>query len=78
MSLIFEDIDAKEDELWFSRILKELKEHLVTAKNRDEAVSYVSHPLNAYQLIKKGHNGIMPCQYHPIQRYGLVLSWYFN
>jgi len=25
----------------------------VTAKNRDEAVSYVSHPLNAYQLIKR-------------------------
>ena len=53
------------DELWFFRILKELKQHLVTAKNRDEAVSYVSHPLNAYQLIKRGHNGIMPCSIPP-------------
>ena len=25
----------------------------MTAKNRDEAVSYVSHPLNAYQLINR-------------------------
>ena len=30
--------------MWFSRVLKELKQHLVTAKNKDDAVSYVSHP----------------------------------
>ena len=52
-------------ELWFFRILKELKQHLVTAKNREEAVSYVSHPLNEYQFIKRGHNGIMPCSIPP-------------